>query len=551
MKKTRNLIILVVILVLLVAVYAIWQLSNNQEDVDTDSTSTTTQSSSSGGRLVDASVDEIDAISIQNEDYNLEFEKVRTEEEGTNSEGETVVEETEEWVLVNNQYDNVSPNKVKNLTESLINVNLRDTVDTDEDTDLTVFGIDEDSPTAILTKTDGETIELVLGNEATASGAGNYYVYNVNDDNLGVSTTVANYILGTELELLNNRIFNAIPQDITGFILNRDDFEYSTLFSGEPQYQNNDPASYYMTFWTINEPITWKGNDTNISRLVSELLNVSANEYYVLDEDTNLSSIGLDSPQYEITLQHSSQDPKTILIGSDTDNYTYASIKDSGLYFRFSSGALTSIGANMLSFYESFIALLNITTVDKLTFTGPDFEYVSNIYYPTPEERTSAQEEGFETPQNIAVFEGRDANITNDRNDNLFSRYYQSLIGLTIDGFAIGEEVELEDPVYTVVYERRGDNEDVKLDFVERDANSYYIFKNEEFTELYINDNQFTDDRHVDSPGVFFAIEQLTEAMDEQNSQYISEEEFEQMKVLVPVEEEEETTDTSSDSEEE
>ena len=557
MKKTKNLIIMVVILVVLIAAYAFWRLSSGNGDTD-NSNGTTTTSPSAIEHLTDLSEEDVEQITLSNSDDELVllsemFEHTSETSEtlanvtGAPDQTPSVTVEVN-WSISDPKYDNLSQRKIDSLVNSLLRISVINEIPVDENSNLSVYGISDDSPKVEYVLNSGEVIEVLLGAEATASGNSHYYLYNVNNERLGVSTSIGETMLSTELDLLNDDIFTATIPEINGFLLKRDRDEQITLFSGEARYAGD--GSYSSTDWTINEPISWAGNDANVSTLIGEVLGITANEFFAITDETNLSSYGLEVPRYEITLQHVEREPMTILIGGEANQNTYAMLKDSSIFFNFPSAQLTNIGAAILDFYDPFVALIDIVDINGVDFRTSENEYISHVYYPTTEEINSAEDGGYVKPDSIFVFNGRDADVENEQGANLFSRYYQALIGITIEGLEIDNSIELIDPEYQIVYKMRTGEEDIVLDFVRRDDNSYYVFKDDVYLNLYVGADSFTSDSYARSPCTLYAIEQLVDEMNAQSTRDISEAEFEEMKQLKPIEEETgtSTSDTSGDN---
>ena len=557
MKKTRNLIILILVLVLLIAVYALWRINGTDDNrpVEESANTTTTEESNKLDPLIDLSEDEVDAIQIENSEDKLLLNKKVVKVESTKASTEATKEvkglpedekskddqekdKTEiNWVLKDPKYSNISQKKTNNLGSDLLRVAISKEINLDADTNLATYGVKEGNAKVIYKLSNGETKELILGDKAKASNTDQYYAYEPESKRLALISSTAESILSTELDLIETNIFSINTGQVATFLLKRQKDEFDLIVKGEliDTIENNNQVNYNMK-WTIVNPITWKGDTTTINNLMQELLSLNAKEFITYEDDSELVKYGLDNPMYEITIKDTSGNSKTLMIGDTANANTYAKLKDSDLIFSFNSSAISVIGTNFMNYFDVFANLVNIIDVGELDFITEDAKYESLVYHPSPEEIENAKDKGYEEPEKIYTLNGRDANVENEQGDNLFTRYYQSLIGMHIAGIDPNPStsINVDDSEFTVYYKMRTDAEDCKLDFVKRNEDTYYLLINDEYTGAYVDSANFFSKDKPEQPGVLYALEQLEDEMDAQSAKKIDLAEFKEMKKLKP-----------------
>lgn len=557
MKKTRNLIILILVLVLLIAVYALWRINGTDDNrpVEESANTTTTEESNKLDPLIDLSEDEVDAIQIENSEDKLLLNKKVVKVESTKASTEATKEvkglpedekskddqekdKTEiNWVLKDPKYSNISQKKTNNLGSDLLRVAISKEINLDADTNLATYGVKEGNAKVIYKLSNGETKELILGDKAKASNTDQYYAYEPESKRLALISSTAESILSTELDLIETNIFSINTGQVATFLLKRQKDEFDLIVKGEliDTIENNNQVNYNMK-WTIVNPITWKGDTTTINNLMQELLSLNAKEFITYEDDSELVKYGLDNPMYEITIKDTSGNSKTLMIGDTANANTYAKLKDSDLIFSFNSSAISVIGTNFMNYFDVFANLVNIIDVGELDFITEDAKYESLVYHPSPEEIENAKDKGYEEPEKIYTLNGRDANVENEQGDNLFTRYYQSLIGMHIAGIDPNPStsINVDDSEFTVYYKMRTDAEDSKLDFVKRNDDTYYLLINDEYTGAYVDSANFFSKDKPEQPGVLYALEQLEDEMDAQSAKKIDLAEFKEMKKLKP-----------------
>ncbi len=508
MKKTRTLVIMVVVLVVLIGAFALSRLVN----FGTGSEEETSQSSVQAATpLLSLNAEEVDKLIVSNSEHRMEIDGnsfVPTPTpipEGANPvTGAPERPAIQEWTLSSPSLVQLDQQKVNSFANSLMTITSIENIGKKTRDEAEEYGIAHDNPQIQYYMEDGTEHTILLGKELSSTSQGRYYAYNPSTEEVAVVTSVATRILSSPLELLDNSIVNLLHNEITTFSLERimDDFviqaENLTPLSRE-EITEQSPVN-----WQMHEPVTWSANLNNLVNFLSEVGSLSAHTFVAQGE--NLSTYGLDNPQYILEL-NSEAGTKKILFGQNlSDEYIYAMDAETEYIFTVNRSSISRLGMPAVEFFDSFAALVNVQDVGTLTVELGEDKYTSEIFHPTNAEK---EEDNSLTP--TYTLDGKDANVENENNKNAFSRYYQAVIGVTIAGFDLEAEPSLENPEYRISYTMRNEKEDIIVEYVERSADSLYLFKNGEYTGFYVYKSNFEDTNDLNSPSIRQALNELLE----------------------------------------
>lgn len=560
MKKIKNLIIMIIVLVVLIAAFALWKLfgsNNNSGESETSNTSAKSEA------LISLNAKDVNKIEIKNEKCTLTLDSAQVSDESESKSSETegttlpVTGSAKEdanktkttWKLANPEYPNVSQEKVEKLGNILLTISTTEDINLSEGTNLADYGIEDSKVEVNYSLKSGEKVKITLGDKAPSKGVNNHYIYNHNTKRLAIASAVVDQMLSSQLDLLNEKIFNEEANQITKLVLERPNDKYK-LEAESKKIFNEETGEIKTLEWTIINPVNWKGNNTNLNNLINQALELKATKYIAINNKEDLAKYGLDKSQYKLSLSNENAEGKTLLVGSSSNNETYASFEGSNLAFTFANNSLTNIGSKQMDFFDNFVALVNIENVGELTLKTPDQEYVSRIYYPTTKETDEAKEKGFKKPEAVYTLNGRYAFVKNDKDDNLFSRYYQTLIGVFINNIDLdvdAADVLSKESIFTINYKMRHEGmSDVTLEFKERDDRTFYIVKNGEYTGFYCLKADFYESKSIRSPGVLNGVDQLIKEMDKQNTEAVDEARFNELKELIPDPEAKNTSESTN-----
>ncbi len=521
MKKTRSLIIMTALLVVLVGAYALWQITGGFP-LGTSETSTPTTSASTEA-LADFTAEEIDQIRLTNEKGSLVFRPTWNQPTPTPVSSEdpqaTATPSPQatptpvlSWVLVEPQVQDLSGDLLNTLANRLLSINVTEDIGVKEAGELAPYGLEGDGTASLVYRLkNGEEVTIVLGTKVQASTAERYYAMNRGEGRVAVISTAGSHLQTGPLDLINKDVISLSADDLIGFSLKRQTEDFT--IEGELLPNEEETAADQ---WAMKSPVAWKGNASNIQNFLAEIAEIRADEVYEATEG-ELGRFGLQTPYYRVTLRTAGEEKVLLISNQGSSDLAYAMIEGKDYFFSFNRQVLTQTGIPALDFYDKFAALVNITNVGELTLTLGGNRYVSDVFNPTREEIDQAKEQGLVEPSPAYTLNGLDANLTNEHDDNLFTKYYQTLIGVMVSGFDPEARPLADEPLYEVSYQMRNGDEDITLSFVSRDAQTLYLFKDGVYTGFYCPLADFTSKANVDEPGVELALNTLLEAQGEKN----------------------------------
>ncbi len=528
MKKTRSLIVMVALLVVLIAGYALWQLLGG---FPTQSGETTASTPPPATELVKFNATDVNRVALANEKGQLVLEPTwvnptptpvpTPDPSATTAETGTTVTPSPAptpmpiltWQLQGGGEEDLSQDLVNSLGNGLLTIAVTEDLGVKTAEELAQYGLNgEGTATAVYTLKDGSEVKVVLGNKVPATTTERYYALNQADQRVAVISGASDYLMMGKLDLLNKDVIGLAVEDLTYFSLKRQTEDFTITGQLQKAVQEGSADQ-----WQMESPVVWKGNTSNIQNFLSEVVQITADEFFTADQD-QVNRFGLNKPYYTITLGKGSEQKVLLISEQGSTDKAYAMIEGSSYVFSFNRSVLTQTGLPALDFYDKFAALVNITNVGTLTATIDNTAYVSRIFNPTSAEIEQAKADGKPEPKPAYTLNGEDANLLNDRSENLFTKYYQTLIGISVAGFDPDAKPLAEDPVYEVVYEMRNQDPDIKLDFIRRDERTLYVFKDGRYTGFYCAEADFTRSSNVDEPGVKLALQNLQEAIALQTS---------------------------------
>lgn len=521
MKKTRSLIIMAAILALLLGGFALYKLLGNSSG-PTDETKPGSSKSSSVP-LVKLEADQVAQITLENESGKILLEPQYSKPTPAPTTAETTqdlpvtgaakatptpVPDVLNWILHEPDVRDLSQDAVNDLGNNLLTLSIIEDLGEKSEAELAPFGLTEPQAKAVYKLKDGTSLEIYLGAQATASSSGNYYAMDAKTKRVALVSSAAERMMTSYLSLIDKNVIAMEASDLKSFSMKRQQDDFTIEAVSSPSDNHVQGVQGTVLNWEILTPVKWEGSTMTISNFLGELVQLKAEKFLPYNE-ADAQTYGLDRPQYEIKLKTAKQE-KTLLIGqSITENEAYGMIKGSPYVFTFNRSLLTQTGQPIMDFYNSFAALVNITAVDQLTVVLDGQKYVADIFNPTQQETQAAKDAGKPVPEESYTFNGQNANYENKKKNNVFTKFYQSVIAVKLNGFDTSAKPDPAKAVYSIDYKMRNGDPEIKLLFVPRDEKTLYLIKNGEYTGFYVSQKDFKDRESIDSPGVFYAIELL------------------------------------------
>ena len=451
MKKSIRLIIVVAVVGLSIAAFFIVK---NLPEKESDSVYTPPERY----ELIDSLESEIASMTFSREDgTTLVFEK---KYEGEGDDAKPV------WTLASPKvFFEPRERDIRDIAYSMSGVS-SDQIIEEEPADLSVYGLDNPSATAIIAFTDGTSATLFAGAKTPTKVA--YYVQLEGDPKV---YAVRNYTINrffTELDDMRDRdIPLPNPQAITYFKLTGEQVIEIVKMDEEDDFIGSQFASMKLV-----QPFKQERSiDTQrFSELIEILPGAVTIEEFVDDNPSDLSVYGLDPPKYE-WIMRDEESFVHLLFGNDVgEDEIHVKLPDDIKVFTLAKSSLPIYDIKPFTLVDKFVLIPNIDIVDEFTINGFGKTFISEI---KREKKLSVQEG--EEDEVISTYFVDGTEIEEDP----YKDFYQSVIGLLVD--AVNPEPKpMGTPDVTIVY-KLGEEAPVasaRADFVKLSHDFYAVYLN-------------------------------------------------------------------------
>ena len=444
MKLYRNAIILVVIVALLGGAYFL--INKNKQSGDNSTDIPTTDSI----KLTEYTSDQIESLTLQNQGGTF-----------------VIVKKGTDWVLSSPTDINADSTVLSGIVINASTI-MADKVVEENAQDLSLYGLV--NPILVKLKaTDGKETTLEIGDKTPTKGG--YYV------KLSGESKV--YVVG------------AYTAD--RFVFSRNDLRVKTLFSITPDMINrmdldrNGQNVFTSTMnadnsWTMSQPIKGSVNSSALSPMLEAIVQTTVKEF-VEDKPADLSKYGLDNPSYVFGFGTTTAGAFKLLLGDEKTKGSeiFAKLDGKDEVFTIDSTAFNFLDKPIEEIVDVFAYIVNIDQVLKIDFTmeGKTTNMTLDVYKDA-EGKTDVDKDIFKV-------NGKDASGKDEEDDQPFRKFYQSLIGISLD------EVDVNGapsgtPEISINYTLKTGT--MKVDYISKDANYYYVVRNGEYAGILVKKNK-------------------------------------------------------------
>ena len=443
MKLYRNAIILVVIVALLGGAYFLIS-KNKAADNSTEGPATETI------KLTEYTSDQIESLTLQNPDGTF-----------------VIVKKDTDWVLSSPTDINADSSVLSGIVINAASV-IADKLVEENAQDLSIYGLDK--PVLVKMKVrDGNETTLEIGSMTPTKGG--YYTRISGENKVYVvgSYTAEKLITGRN-GLRVKTLFN-----ITSDLINRLNMERKdqNVFSANMDSENN---------WTMTQPIKGSVNASALSPMLEALANAAVTEF-VEDKPSDLSKYGLDAPSYAFDFSTTTAGAFKLLLGDEKTKGSeiYGKLDGKDEVFAIDSSAFTFLDKPLKEIVDVFAYIVNIDQVTKidLTMDGKTTHMTLDVYKDA-EGKSDSDKDKF-------TVDGKDASGKDENDDQPFRKFYQSLIGISLDEIDVAG-VPSGTPEVSISYTLKSGT--MKVEYISKDANYYYVVRNGEYAGILVKKNK-------------------------------------------------------------
>lgn len=334
-------------------------------------------------------------------------------------------------------------------------------------TDTAKYGFNK--PIRVTVKYDGGVEEFEIGNMNSTKDS--YYIRKKNNNKIyTVGTYTIQSIDVTKNDLRDRTLFTVKAEDIAGLSYKRNgSLVFTSKKSGEQ--------------WSLTEPIEANADATSMATIINAITQLTTYTSFVEDKPADLEKYGLKNPLYSLTFETASG-KKTLHLGNDKTKGSemYAMVDGTQQVITIDPTALTFLDKPLKEIVEVFAYIVNIQDVSKLVVDIDGKTTVSEI----ETNKDDSSKDKF-------TVDGKDANITDDKDNNLFKKYYQSIIGVTMSEIDTNYKPQGKAEI-TFTYTLKKDPGTMKVEFISRDANYYYVVRNGKYANIIVDKRVFDQD---------------------------------------------------------
>ncbi len=454
MKFYKNAIVLIAVLAVIIVAYFVFSAikSNTPEDNSTDIV-----------KIFSAYSDDINRLKIQNKNGIFEFKRIES------NEGESTAE-SPKWEVVSPADLNVDPDIIDNIVSGLSSVIADKTIGEIPDEHIADYGFDKPDTVKYDLK-NGNSRTFEMGGK-TATGDAYYFREAGSSTVYTISSYTAEDILISRLFLKDKQLFTFVADDIIGLSMERNGSSFfATVKDGD--------------IWKISSPIEGNGNPGAIQQMNEAIAQSQALEY-VEENAEDLGKYGLEKPAYAFEIETSTKKTKLILGKHATkDVDIYAKLEGSNDIFKLSLNAFTFLDKPLKEIIEVFAYIPYIGDVSKIVVEMDGYVATCDI----EADPDNKDDDKF-------YFNGRDATAKNEDDKQPFRNYYQALIGIRLSDIELGAN-PAGDAEITFTYYLEKDPGKVKVEFIPKNGDYYYIMRDGKYTGMIVAKKKFDEPESV------------------------------------------------------
>lgn len=443
MKLYRNAIILVIIVALLVGAYFL--ISRNKAEEETED-----NRAENLLKLTDYTSDEVESLKLQNPDGTF-----------------VIVKKDTEWTLSSPTDITADPSVLSSIVINAASLTADKLVE-ENAANLATYGLDK--PIIITLKLkDGTEKVLEIGN-LTPTKSGHYARLASENKVYVLGSYSGDKLVVTRNDMRSKSIYSIASDTINYLSMDRNG---QNVFASEMDTNKN---------WSMVQPIKGSMNSSALTPMLEAVASLSVTEF-VEDKPADLSKYGLDKPAYSLEFKTSDGKAYKLVMGAEKTKGSdiYVKLGDSDEVYLMSISAFTFLDKPLKEIVDVFAYIVNIDQVKKidLTMDGKTTNMTLDVYTDA-EGKTDTDKDKF-------TVDGKDASGKDDKDKQPFRTFYQSLIGISLDEVDVNG-IPTGAPEISINYTLK--NGTMKVDYISKDANYYYVVRNGEYAGILVKKNK-------------------------------------------------------------
>ena len=359
------------------------------------------------------------------------------------------------------------------------------------------YGLDNPSFTVTITTISGSTTTVYIGNKSPdgqycyiyVEGSADIYTVNVSKYDLAAKTGI---------DFLDSTVLSIDYADLATVHFDRKT-DGLTL---DANVILNDKGVASFEFY---KPYAHSSSGY-FCTMIDSIVDLEITEYVAIGPD-ELSKYGLDQPTYHFILTSNSGSQTELFFSRELSGYYYGYIAGMDNYFMISTYQIDNLDLAETVLIDPYVCYCYAKDISTINCTYGDKSFKFTLYVPDGESITSER--------STVELDGRNAKISDSAGRSFCSILFESIACIKIAGSEPGATVDTSaGPVITLEFVDNGYQSTV-YEFYTRDADSFYVYKNGEYTSFYVYANEIFYNGGLDtySYGFWSAYELLSEAI--------------------------------------
>ena len=402
-------------------------------------------------KLYDIKIDDVIKVTVKNSVTN-EFFAIEKDAEDKNK-----------WNLISHGDLRVDSSKVKSIALNANSVGSSKVIEEDAQ-DLSKYGLDNPSLVTVYTG-EGAAAFLEIGDMTPTEGA--YYIKLKDSTKVyTLDTYSGDRLMVSENDIRDKKLFDVVQDEIIQISMDR---KGENVFKAEKVDE---------TRWNLTSPIIANVVYSAVGPLLQSVETLAVEEFVEKDA-MSLDKYGLDKPNYVIEFKKAGDSSIQIMFGKEKAKKAFIKLGEDNEVFSVSTDAFTYLDKPIEEIVEVFAYIVNINDVSRIEVEMDGYKH--DIGLQTDEE---------DRDNDKFTVNGKDASMEDENGDQPFRKYYQALIGVTLDEVYPEGSPQGEAEITFTYYLKEAPGV-MKVEYISKDDTYYYVVKNGEYSGILVKKNKF------------------------------------------------------------
>ncbi|MBR2524811.1 MAG: DUF4340 domain-containing protein [Clostridiales bacterium] len=344
---------------------------------------------------------------------------------------------------------------------------------------LSEYGLDDPEAVITITGIDGSVTVIKIGDD-TYEGANCYMCIDGSPNVYTVALMKKVYANHNEIDFLQSQVLNIDYSRISTVQFDRNEDNVHLKASCEIYEETGEPVYYVFDPYQIKASAYFEN-------LMEYICTLEITQFMDIPSD-QLASYGLDDPAFHFLITMDNGEKTEIYLSGKLAGFYYGRIVGVNDYFMISDMQIKGLETPLLTLLSSYITY----------YTSDELSSVTCVYEGETYRFTLEVENGAKLADSDVRLNNRNAIIYNSEGRHYASVLFETLATITIGGIDLEGNPDVSDSIMTLTY-ITNDHKTIKVDFVPRTDNTYYVMINDTNSFFYVSSNELFLDGGADT----------------------------------------------------